>query len=114
MGYTQGMMDIARERERLIAECAAQRADLAVGMARWRAPLAAADRVVAAARYARANPLWPMAVVAAAAGLYVFRARGIVQLLKRGFTLWRAWRALQGAAAARGESGGLLARYWPR
>lgn len=50
------LTQLAERREHLVAQAAAQRAALAQNLEPWRAPLALADRCVAALRYFKRHP----------------------------------------------------------
>lgn len=90
MGYHAEMIETMRERERLLARCGAQRAELTALVRRYDGPLKVADRAVAVVKYLRAHPL---VLGAATALLVVIQRRGWWGWLRRGFVLWRAYRA---------------------
>ena len=85
------MIEIMRRRERLLARCDAQRAELTALARRWQGPLNAADRAVAGLNYLRHHPV---ILGAAIALLLVIQRRGWWRWARRGFTVWRAYRAL--------------------
>lgn len=82
---------LAARRERLLAQSAAQRAVLTLGMAPWRARLALVDRGIEAVRYVRRYP-----AVLAAAGLLVaaLRPQRAAGWLQRSWVLWQVGRGL--------------------
>lgn len=88
------MIDIMRKRERLLARCAAQRAELTAIARQWQGPLEIADRALAAVNYLRSHPVI-LGVLAAL--VVVIQRRGLWGWVRRGFVLWRAWRALGNA-----------------
>jgi hypothetical protein len=91
MSYGAQMMTVMRERERLIARCEAQRTELSVLAEQFEGPLKIADRAVAGFDYLRRHPL----LVGIAAGLVlVVQRRNWWSWLRRGYVLWRAYRAL--------------------
>ena len=79
-----------RERERLLARCAAQRDDLAAFARQVESPLHAVDRVAGAVQYVRRHPLVLGVAVAAAAA---FERRMLWRWLRRGLVVWRTYRA---------------------
>ena len=85
------MIEIMRRRERLLARCDAQRAELTALAQRWEGPLKIADRAVAAIKYLRDHPL---VLGAAVTLLVVVQRRGLWSWVRRGFMLWRTYRAL--------------------
>jgi hypothetical protein len=88
------MIEIMRERERLLARCNAQRTELKLLVRQWEDPLAVADRAVAAINYLRQHPVVLGALVAL---LAVIQRRGLWGWAGRGFALWRAYRAFHDA-----------------
>lgn len=82
--------DLARERARLVALCAEQRADIAAAVRQLNGPLNVADKGLSAARYLRDHP-WLLGLAAAAVA--VTRGRGPWKWAQRGFMAWRAYRA---------------------
>ena len=83
---------LAERREHLIAEAAVQRAALGRNMEPLRAPLAKADRGLAALRYIRQHPVWLVGGVAAVAALRRFRTG---KWLTRGVLAWQMVRKLR-------------------
>lgn len=88
--------DIMRSRERLLMCCAAQRLDLAKTIDQLQGPISVADRAVDVVNYVRGHPLVAGAAVAL---VVVIRRRGWLGWLRRGFILWRAYRAFGGNSA---------------
>lgn len=84
---------LAERRESLIAQAAAQRSALGWNMEPLRAPLAKADRGLAALRYVRQHPVWLVGGVAALAALRRFRTG---KWLTRGVLAWQMVRKLRG------------------
>ncbi len=75
---------LAERREYLVTEVAAQRLLLSQNFETWRAPLALADRGLAAVRYIKSHPIW---VTGASIGLFtVVRPSRIGKVL----TAWLA------------------------
>ncbi len=91
MKYHDQVIEIARKRERLLARCDAQRAELSSLAQQWEGPLKIADRAVAGINYLRHHPV---ILGAAVALLVVIQRRGWWGWVQRGFVLWRAYRAL--------------------
>ena len=77
---------LAERREHLVAQAAAQRTVLAQDMTPWRAPLALADRGVAAVRTVRRHPAWLLGAVLLFAAVRPRRAG------KWTGALWAGWR----------------------
>jgi len=102
-------VELARQRERLIARAEAQRHELAAHVRRWEVPLRVADKALAGARFLRANPV---VVAAAAVALLVFGRRRLWTIVRGGLIAWRAWRAVRSfvdklpSGPARGTVGG--------
>ncbi len=86
------MIDVMRERERLLARCNAQRAEIAVLTRQLDGPLAIADRAIAGINYLRQHPAVLGALVAL---LAIVQRRGWWGWAQRGFVLWRAYRAFR-------------------
>ena len=91
MSYHDQMIDVMRERERLLARCDAQRTELTIITRQWEGPLQVADRALAGINYLRSHPV---IVGILAALLVVIQRRGLWGWVRRGFMLWRAYRAL--------------------
>lgn len=77
---------LAERRERLVAQAAAQRTALAQNLAPWRAPLALADRGVAALHCLARHPAL---LVVATLAIAAWRPRRLGQGLG---LVWGAWR----------------------
>ena len=92
------LMEIALQKERLIARAEAQRAAVGECVYRLQGPIAIADRGVAVARFLRSHPLL---VAAAAAALVALRGRGLLALAGRAFSVWRLWRSVSAWASGR-------------
>ena len=83
------LAQIYARRERLVAKAAAQRDEVALLLTPWAAPLALADKGVAAATYVRAHP---GLVLAAAAALAVLSPKRALRWARRAYTVWRGYR----------------------
>ena len=81
--------EIRARRVLLLTRAALQRERLALQLAAWEAPLAWADRSVAAARSIRRHPQW---LLVAAAVFAVLRPRRAFAWARNGLIVWRAWR----------------------
>ena len=90
-------IEIMRKRERLLMRCDAQRLALADAVDQLHGPLKIADRAVEVVAYMRAHPLLSAAAVAL---LVVTKRRGWLGWVRRGFILWRTYRAFGGSVAA--------------
>lgn len=88
------MIKLMRERERLLAHCDTQRAELTAAAQHWERPIRIIDSVLACIRYLRRNPL---VLAAGLAGLAVVQRRGMWRWVQRGYVLWRSYRALRNA-----------------
>ena len=77
---------IKRRRNELIAKAALQRSELAMAMGSLRAPLAIADKGVAAVGFIKRHPGISVAVITAVAVIFPRRA---LRLAQRGLLLWR-------------------------
>lgn len=82
------MREVMQRRGELLARITSQREQLADMGDRWQAPLALADKGLAAARFLRANPL----VVASVVALLLVRRRGVIGLVKVGWRMWKGYR----------------------
>lgn len=76
---------VMQRRGELLARIALQREQLAEIGARLQAPLALADKGVAAARFLRSNP----ALVAGVIAVLVIRRRGVIGATS---VIWRVWK----------------------
>ncbi len=79
-------LPLAERRERLIAQAAAQRKEVAHCIEPWRAPLALADRGLNALRVVKRHPEWIAAGVLLLAAL---RPHGVGKWLGRGWVAWQ-------------------------
>jgi len=84
--------ELEQRRAALIAQCAAQRGEIAAHVRGLTTPLRVADRLGDALAYLRKHPVLVGASVAA---LAVTQRRGIVKWGQRAFVAWRAWNALR-------------------
>lgn len=84
--YTAQSIELARRKERLIAQIAQQRVTVLAGFSMLKKPLALADKTAAAGRYAAAHPLLVAAVAA------IFMVLGRRSLLTWAGRLWGGWR----------------------
>jgi len=82
---------LAERREHLVAQAAAQRTALAQNIEPWRAPLALADRGVAALRYIRRHPAL---LVGATFMIAALRQKRAARGLSRAWVVWRLGRRL--------------------
>src|SRR5262245_18709818 len=98
-------IELARRKERLIANIAGQRATLAATIRELQGPIAVVDRVAAAVRFLKAHPVLVAAMVAAVIAL---RGRSVMGLLTRGLAAWRIWRSF---APWKGRVGHVLRAY---
>jgi len=80
-----------RQREHLLAQCEVQRMELATVARQSAGAIKIADRVVGAFNYFRDHPMVLGVVVAL---LVVLRRRPLWGWARRGFLLWRAYRAI--------------------
>lgn len=89
MKHGDPLIDIMVKRERLLAQCAAQRDDLALLAQQLHGPLQVADRVITGVNYLRRHPL----VAGIAVVLFaVIERRNLLQWVQRGFVVWRTYR----------------------
>jgi len=92
MNFHAQIIELVRRRERLLANCDAQREALALAVDRWKAPIGVADRVLDTARFLRRHPVVLGAVVAVAAAV---ERRGLWRWARRAFVAWRTYRSLR-------------------
>jgi len=89
--FTLQRIELARRKERLIAQARRDRESLAVVGMRLERPFALADKAVAAGHYVKAHP-WGAVVAAALVGIVgrrqVWRAAGL------SWTLFKVWRTV--------------------
>ncbi|HMV00501.1 MAG TPA: YqjK-like family protein [Rhodocyclaceae bacterium] len=89
---TDRRLELAQRRGELRARCARQRDDLAENFWPLERALVGVDKLVAGGRWVRDHP---KPVAAFAIGLLLARPRRAWRWAKRGFLLWRGWRALR-------------------
>lgn len=90
--FSDGLIELARRKERLIMRAGQQRAVIATSCLQLQKPLGMIDRGIAMARYLKAHPL------ALAAGITVAAVLGRRSLLRwagRGLFAWRAWHSVR-------------------
>ena len=92
MSYHGRMIEVMRQRERLLARCNAQRGEIAALARQWESPLAIADRAIEGINYLRQRPVVLGVLVAL---LAIVLRRGWWGWAQRGFVLWRAYRAFR-------------------
>ena len=92
MSYHGRMIEVMRQRERLLARCNAQRGEIAALARQLEGPLAIVDRVIASINYLRQHPVVLGVLVAL---LAIVQRRGWWGWAQRGFVLWRAYRAFR-------------------
>ena len=92
MSYAYRISELERRKERLVAQCARERAELGTALAAWQAPLAALDRGIAATRFLAAHPV---AVAAVGVVLAVLGRRRLLRWAGRGLLVWRTWRTVR-------------------
>jgi hypothetical protein len=90
VNYAKSTIDLMLKRERLLAQCAAQRDELAALTLQFEGPIRLADRGIAVVHYLRDHPLVLGVLVAA---LAVLKRRGLWKWVPRGVAAWRAYRA---------------------
>lgn len=86
------LIKLAQRRTALVAQAAQQRAELAQVAATWRKPLALIDGGLRAVRYLRSQPLLVGGVILIAA---IWRPRGMLGWIRRGWGMWRMVRAVK-------------------
>ena len=96
---TDRLIELARDKERLIARTAVQRVAIADAYQRWQGPARVLDRGIAVARFLKAHPL--LLAVGTVVAALVGRRR-LLQLGGRGWVAWRTWRMLAAWARRRG------------
>jgi len=88
------LTELAKRRARLVAQAETQRTALAQSMEPWRAPLAIADKGLAAVHYLRSHPAL---LVGAGVFLVALRPNRAVAWLQRGWVAWKVIRKIRGA-----------------
>lgn len=91
--FHERLIDNARRKERLLARCEGQRAQIAQTYNRWQEPVRILDRAWAVVQFLR---LHPAALAVAVAAAMVFGRRLLFTWAGRGLLAWRAWRTLSG------------------
>ncbi len=92
MSYQVQMIELMRQRERLLARCNSQRGDVTALTRQLEGPFAIADRALAGINYLRQHPVVTGVLVAL---LALVGRRGWWGWAQRGFVLWRAYRAFR-------------------
>ncbi len=92
MSYHSQMIEVMRQRERLLARCNAQRGEIAALTRQLEDPIAIADRAIAGINYLRQHPVVLGVLVAL---LAIVQRRGWLGWAQRGFVLWRTYRAFR-------------------
>lgn len=88
------LTELAERRARLVAQAETQRTTLAQSVEPWRAPLAIADKGLAAVHYLRSHPAL---LVGAGVFLVALRPNRAVAWLQRGWVAWKVIRKIRGA-----------------
>jgi hypothetical protein len=88
--FHERMIDVARRKERLLAQCDADRLLIARSWRRWEEPARVVDRAWAVVQFLRLHPAVVMVAVAVAA---LLGRRNLLTWAGRGLVAWRAWRA---------------------
>jgi hypothetical protein len=89
--FHEQLIDVARRKERLIAQCEGQRLLVAQALRRWEEPARAIDRAWSVVHFFR---LHPVALAVAVAAAMVLGRRHLFKWAGRGLFMWRAWRTL--------------------
>ncbi len=87
--------ELRDKRARLVARAVLERERFSAQLDAWRAPLALADKGIAAGRYLRRHPQW---LVAIAVVIALIRPRRAFAWARRGFVVWRTWRWISAEA----------------
>ncbi|MFN2338820.1 MAG: YqjK-like family protein [Gammaproteobacteria bacterium] len=90
------LLQLARQREYLVAKASAQRGTLAENIVPWRAPLALADQGLSVLRYIRSHPEW---IAGVALLLATLRSRRGGKWLGRGWMTWKLVNNLRGRSS---------------
>lgn len=80
------LIRLAERRERLIAQAAAQRMELAQNIEPWRIPLARVDQGLVALRFIKSHPAW---ILGGAAVLATTRFGRVGKWLQLGWVTWQ-------------------------
>ena len=89
---TDALTKVLLRRERILQRVARERDSVVVAFSGLARPITIMERIVGAGRVLRAHP--PVAV-ALVAGVLVLRARSVVGIVGRGFSLWRLFHRLR-------------------
>ena len=93
--------EIMRKRGELVARIAAQREQVTLASARWKAPLAVADQGLAAVRYVRSHPLF-LVGVAGVVALLAIRRNSVIVVAGTALRLWNLYNSTRNYAAKAG------------
>jgi len=86
MNMSDKLTQLARRREHLVAQAAAQRMALAQNIEPWRTPLALADQGLAALRFVRSHPVW---IIGGGVLLTALRPGHVWKWLRRSWVAWQ-------------------------
>ncbi len=86
------LIQLAERRERLVAQCSAQRITLALNAEPWRTPLARVDRGLAVLRCIKRHPVW---MVGGGIVIAIIRPSRIGKWLRYGWMTWQIIRNLR-------------------
>lgn len=86
------LIKLAQRRTALVSQAAQQRTELAQAAASWRKPLALIDGGLQAVRYLRSQPMLVGGVILIAA---IWRPKGMLGWIRRGWGMWRMVRAVR-------------------
>ncbi len=89
------MFEVMQRRAELLSKIATQREQVAATAMRWQAPLALADKGLAAVRFLRSNPV----LVAAALAVIAIRRRNVAGMLTAGWRMWRWYKSAKSFSA---------------
>ena len=92
MKHHEQMTEVMRRRERLLANCDAQRDALGLAVDGLGTPISVADRVLDAARFLRRHPVALAAIVAVTVAV---ERRALWSWARRAFIVWRTYRAFR-------------------
>lgn len=97
-GMSKPLREIMRKRGELVARIAAQREQVTLASARWKAPLAVADQGLAAVRYVRSHPL----ILAGVVALLAIRRNSVIGVAGTALRLWNLYNSTRNYAAKAG------------
>ncbi len=91
------LLKLAQRRESLVLEAEKQRMQLVQVVDTWRAPLAMADKGLAAISYIKKHPVWMVSssVIGSSILMKVMRPSRIGKWFSRGLVAWQIMRKLQ-------------------